>query len=138
MAQSFKMSFLSLGTYPYEAKIQCDSRTIEWLSCSHGLNQFVTKVLFYWSQSSLSLWRVLVILDKLLCRMKSIKTLYWKQNNIKGEIIVPDRPADLWFLSPSVVSWKHFIPLTRPHTQYRSTKRLQSNLVYLGDWKCQE
>lgn len=119
MARSFKMSFLSLGTYSYKIKIQLDLYTIEWLSCSHGLNQFVIKVSFYWSWSSLSSLRVLVILDKLLCRTKSIEILYWKHNNVKGEIIVPDWPADLWFLSLSVVSWKHFTPLNKtPHTTW--------------------
>lgn len=138
MTQSFKMSFLSLGTYSYKVKIQLDLCTIEWLSYSHGLNQFMIKVSFYWSQNSLSSLRVLVILDKLLCRTKSIELLYWKHNNVKGEIIVPDWPADLWFLSLSVVSWKHFTPLNKtPHT-HMNTKRLQSNLVSLGDWKCQE
>lgn len=110
MAQSFKMSFLSLETYSYKIKIRFDLCTIEWLNCSHGPNQFVTKVSFYWSQSSLSSLRVLVILDKLLHRTKSIEILYWKHNNVKGEIIVPDWPADLWFLSLNVVSWKHFTP----------------------------
>lgn len=138
MARSFKMSFLSLGTYSYKIKIQLDLCTIEWLSCSHGLNQFVIKVLFYWSQSSLSSLRVLVILDKLLCRTKSIEILYWKHNNMKGEIMVPDWPADLWFLSLSVVSWKPFTPLNKTPHIYMRTKRLQSNLVSLGDWKCQE
>lgn len=138
MARSFKMSFLSLGTYSYKVKIQFDLCTIEWLSCSHRLNQFVTKVSFYWSQSSLSLLRVLVILGKLLCRTKSIEILYWKYNNAKSESIVPDWPAGLWFLSRSVVSWKHSPLLNKtPHT-YMSTKRLQSNLVYLRDWKCQD
>ena len=133
------MSFLSLGTYSYKVKIYLDLYTIEWWSCSHRLNQFVIKVSFYWSQSSLSSLRVLVILDKLLCRRKSIQILYWKHNNVKGEIIVPAWPADLWFLSLSVVSWKHFTPPLNntPHT-CMSTKRLQSNLVSLGNWKCQE
>lgn len=138
MAKSFKMSFLSLGTYSYEVKIHLDLYTVEWLRCSHGLNQFVIKVSFYWSQSSLSSLRVSVILDKLLCRRKSIEILHWKHNNVKGEIIVPDWPADLWFLSLSVVSRKHFTPLNKTPHIYMSTKRLQSNLVSLGNWKCQE
>lgn len=116
MTQSFKMSFLSLGTYFYKVKIQFDLCTIEWLGCSHGLNQFVTKVSFYWSQSSLSSLRVLIILDKLLCRMKSIEIQYWKHSNVKGEITVPAWPAVLWFLSLSVVSWNILPISTRPHT----------------------
>lgn len=138
MAQSFKMSFLSLETYSYKIKVRFDLCTIEWLNCSHGPNQFVTKVSFYWSESSLSSLRVLVILDKLLRRTKSIEILYWKHNNVEGEIIVPDWPADLWFLSLNVVSWKHFTPLNKTPHIYMSTKRLQSTLVYLGYWKCQE
>lgn len=130
--------------FSFPGKLFPQNKNTTWLmynwmiSCSHGLNQFVIKVSFYWSQSSLSSLRVLAILDKLLCRRKSIEKLYWKHNNVKGEIIVPDWPADLWFLSLSVVSWKHFTPLNKTPRTYMSTKRLQSNLVSLGDWKCQE
>lgn len=60
--------------------------------------------------------RIWVILDKLLCRKKPTEAPYWKYNNVSSDIIALGWPADLWFLSLSVVSQNHFTPSIRPPT----------------------
>lgn len=105
---------------PWERKLT--KSNVTWLRCnwmikSQSWVQPICEKGFALLEPKFSeLIRIWVILDRLLCRKKPTEIPYWKYNNVSSDSIGLSWPADLWFLSLSVVSPRPFTPLSKtPH-----------------------
>lgn len=107
---------------PSPGNLRLQSQNVTWLRCnwmikSQSWVQPVCEKAFVLLEPKFSeLIRIWVILDRLLCRNNATEILYWKYNNVSSYTVVLSWPAELWFLSLSVVSQRPFTPLSKTPT----------------------